>query len=94
MMYFYYQTTNLTIYNNFNRRKLKKKLEIISIIESTRKKYNLGLPQEQEFEKYNWVIKGFHKELLIPKQLKHKIIFYSNRCFPNAYLNYRKLFKK
>lgn len=70
------------------RQELKKKLEIVSIIESTRKKYNLSLPQEQEFEKYDWVVKGFHRELLIPKQLKHKIIFYSNRFFPDLYSKY------
>jgi glycosyltransferase involved in cell wall biosynthesis len=73
------------------RQELKKKLEMVSIIESNRKKYNLSLPQEQEFEKYDWVVKGFHRELLIPKQLKDRIIFYSNRYFPNMYSRYRKV---
>ena len=73
------------------RQELKKKLEIISIIESTRKKYNFGLPKEHEFEKYDWVVKGFYKQLLIPNQMKHKLIFYSNRYFPNLYSYYRKL---
>lgn len=73
------------------RQELKKKLEIISIIENTRNKYSLGLPQEQEFQKYDWVVKGFHRELLIPEKMKHKIIFYLNRNFPNLYPKYRKL---
>jgi glycosyltransferase involved in cell wall biosynthesis len=76
------------------RQEVKKKLEIVSIIESTRKKYNLGLPQEQEFEKYNWVIKGFYRQLLIPEKLKNRVIFYSNRYFPNLYPSYRHFLKK
>ncbi len=73
---------------------LKKKLEIVSIIESTRKKYNFGLPQEQEFVNYDWVFKGFYRELLIPENLKDRIIFYSNRYFPNLYPTYRAYVKK
>jgi len=76
------------------KEELIKKLEIISIIESTRKKYKLGLPHENEFSKYDWVIKGFYRQLMIPNNLKHRLIFYSNRYFPNLYPNYRLLFKK
>ena len=73
---------------------LKKKLEILSIIESTRKKYKLGLLQEQEFEKYDWVVKGFYRQLLIPEKLKNRVIFYTNRYFPNLYPSYRHFLKK
>lgn len=76
------------------RQELKKKLEIISIIESTRKQFKLGLPNENEYIFYDWVIKGFYRELLIPKQIKHKLIFYSNRYFPEIYSKYRKTLKK
>lgn len=76
------------------KEELKKKLEIISIIESTRKKYKFGLPMESEFSKYDWIIKGFYQQLMIPDSLKHRLIFYSNRHFPNLYPNYRLLFKK
>jgi glycosyltransferase involved in cell wall biosynthesis len=70
---------------------LKKKLEIISIIESTRKKFRMGLPNEHEFSMYDWVTKGFYRQLIIPKKLKDRIIFYSNRYFPNMYSRYRKV---
>ncbi len=73
------------------RQELKKKLEIISIVESTRKKFKLGIPQDQEFEKYDWVVSGFYRQLIIPNQIKHKLIFYFNRHFPNLYPSYRKL---
>jgi glycosyltransferase involved in cell wall biosynthesis len=76
------------------RQELKKKLEIISIIESTRKQFKLGLPNENEYKFYDWVIKGFYRELLIPKQIKHKLIFYSNRYFPSIYSKYRKILRK
>ncbi len=76
------------------RQELKKKLEIISIIEAIRKKFKLGLPNENEFSKYDWVIKGFYRQLMIPDNLKLRLIFYSNRYFPNLYPNYRLLFKK
>ncbi|MFM7667883.1 MAG: glycosyltransferase family 2 protein [Bacteroidota bacterium] len=72
---------------------LQKKLEIISIIESTRKNFKLGLPQEDEFTKYDWVIKGFYRQLMIPKNLKSRIIFYSNRYYPNLYPSYRSFFR-
>jgi glycosyltransferase involved in cell wall biosynthesis len=75
------------------KQELKKKLEIISIIESTRKEYNLGLPQTKEFEKYDWVVKDFYRQLVIPSDYKQKLIFYSNRYFPRLYPNYRRLFK-
>lgn len=71
----------------------RKQLEIISIIESVRKKYQLGLPQPHEYQKYDWVIKGFYRKLLIPKELKHKIIFFSNRFYPNLYYTYRSIFR-
>ncbi len=74
------------------KEELRKKLEIISIIEKTRKKFKLGLPQIHEYSKYDWVVKGFHKQLIIPKGIKHKIIFYSNRYFPNLYKAYRQVF--
>ncbi len=73
------------------KEELKKKLEIISIIESTRKRYKLGLPKKSEFPKYDWVVKGFYRQLMIPVKLKYKIIFYSNRYFPYVYSKYRKL---
>ena len=76
------------------KQELRKKLEIISIIEAIRKKFKLGLPHENEFSKYDWVIKGFYRQLMIPDNLKHRLIFYSNRYFPNLYPNYRLLFKK
>jgi glycosyltransferase involved in cell wall biosynthesis len=76
------------------KEELKKKLEIISIIESTRKKYSLGLPNENEFSMYDWVIKGFYRELMIPTNIKDRIIFYSNRYFPNLYLTYLELANK
>jgi glycosyltransferase involved in cell wall biosynthesis len=70
---------------------LQKKLEIISIIELVRKKHKLGLPIESEFPNYDWVTKGFYRQLMIPETLKDQIIFYSNRYFPNLYSSYRKL---
>jgi hypothetical protein len=73
------------------KEELKKKFEIISIIETTRKKYRLGLPKNNEFSFYDWVFKGFYRELLIPENLKDRIIFYSNRYLPNLYSKYRKL---
>ena len=73
------------------KEELKKKLEIISIIESTRKKINLGMPSKDELTNYDWVTKGFYRQLIIPKKLKDRIIFYSNRYFPNLYSNYRKV---
>jgi glycosyltransferase involved in cell wall biosynthesis len=73
------------------KEELTKKLEIISIIESTRKKINLGMPSANEFNNYDWVTKGFYRQLIIPKKLKYRIIFYSNRYFPNLYSSYRKL---
>ncbi len=76
------------------RQELKKKLEIISIVESTRIKYRLGLPNENEYKLYDWVIKGFYRELMIPKELKHKLIFFTNRYFPDFYNRYRQLLKK
>jgi glycosyltransferase involved in cell wall biosynthesis len=77
-----------------SKQELKKKLEIISIIESTRKHYKLGLPNESEFKFYDWIIKGFYRELMIPIKLKHKLIFFSNRYFPDFYNRYRNLLKK
>jgi hypothetical protein len=73
------------------KEELKKKLEIILIIESTRKKFRMGLPNEHEFAMYDWVINGFYRQLIIPKRLKDRIIFYSNRYFPNMYSRYRKV---
>jgi hypothetical protein len=73
------------------KEELKKKLEIISIIESIRKKNNLGMLSTDEFTNYDWVSKGFYRQLIIPKKLKDRIIFYSNRYFPNLYSNYRKV---
>jgi hypothetical protein len=73
---------------------LKKKLEIISIIESTRKQFKLGVPNENEYKFYDWVVNGFYRELIIPKKLKHMLIFYSNRFYPNLYFLYLKLFNK
>ena len=76
------------------KQELKKKLEIISIIETTRKQFKLGVPNENEYKIYDWVVKGFYRELLIPENLKDRIIFYSNRYFPNLYPSYRHFFKK
>jgi glycosyltransferase involved in cell wall biosynthesis len=73
------------------KEELKKKLEIISIIESTRKKNNLGMLSTDEFTNYDWVTKGFYRQLIIPEKLKDQIIFYSNRYFPNMYSRYRKV---
>jgi glycosyltransferase involved in cell wall biosynthesis len=72
----------------------RKELEIISIIELTRKKFHLGLPQPHEYPKYDWVIKGFYRKLLVPKELKHKLIFFSNRYYPKLYETYRAFFKQ
>jgi glycosyltransferase involved in cell wall biosynthesis len=76
------------------KQELKKKLEIISIIETTRMQFKLEVPNENEYKFYDWVIKGFYKELIIPKKLKHMLIFYSNRFYPNLYFSYLKLFNK
>lgn len=69
----------------------RKRLEVIKIIEYARKTCGLGIPQPEEFEKYDWVQKGFYRELLVPEQLKHKIIFYANRYVPGLYNQYLKL---
>ncbi len=76
------------------KEELKKKLEIISIIESTREKFRMGLPNEHEFSMYDWVTKGFYRQLIIPEKLKDRIIFYSDRYFPELYPTYRAYVKK
>ena len=76
------------------KQELKKKLEIISIIETTRMQFKLEVPNENEYKFYDWVVKGFYRELIIPKKLKHMLIFYSNRFYPNLYFSYLKLFNK
>jgi hypothetical protein len=69
-------------------------LDIISIIETTRMQFKLEVPNENEYKFYDWVVKGFYRELIIPKKLKHMLIFYSNRFYPNLYFSYLKLFNK
>ena len=76
------------------KQELKKKLEIISIIETSRMQFKLEVPNENEYKFYDWVVKGFYRELIIPKKLKHMLIFYSNRFYPNLYFSYLKLFNK
>lgn len=69
----------------------RKRLEIISTIEYARKSAGLALPEESEYAKYDWVQKGFYKQLLVPEGIKHKLIFYVNRYYPGLYSRYQKL---
>jgi len=71
----------------------RKQLEIISIIEYSRKKFLMGLPSVDEYSKYDWVIKGFYRNLLVPTSIKQRLIFYSNRYYPKLYSKYRSFFK-
>jgi glycosyltransferase involved in cell wall biosynthesis len=73
------------------REELRKRLEMIYIIEYSRKKFRMGAPVIEEYEKYDWVEKGFYRKLLVPSNVKDKLIFYSNRHFPGYYDSYREI---
>jgi hypothetical protein len=47
-----------------------------------------------EYPKYDWVVNGFYRQLLIPKNLKNKLIFFVNRHHPSIYPAYVKLKKR
>jgi glycosyltransferase involved in cell wall biosynthesis len=85
--------TSSTRNKKSDKEELRKKLEIISIVEKAREKYGLGQPIENEYKKYDWAGKGFYRNFLIPRELKHKTIFYANRHFPYLYKRYRQVFR-
>jgi glycosyltransferase involved in cell wall biosynthesis len=74
-----------------NKEELRKNLEIIKIIEYARKLFKKKQLETSEYPKYDWVINGFYRQLLIPKNLKNKMIFFVNRHYPSIYPAYVKL---
>jgi glycosyltransferase involved in cell wall biosynthesis len=77
-----------------NKQEQIKKREIIQIIERTRKIVGKKKLDTSEYVKYNWVNNGFFHEIVRPKLLKHRAIFYLNRYLPNLYPTYQKFFRK
>jgi hypothetical protein len=77
-----------------NKQEQIKKREIIQIIERTRKIVGKKNLDTSEYVKYNWVNNGFFHEIVRPKLLKHRAIFYLNRYLPNLYPTYQKFFRK
>jgi glycosyltransferase involved in cell wall biosynthesis len=74
-----------------SKQELKKKLEIILIIELIRREFKLGILKEIELSKYDWISIKFYKNLIIPTSLKEKLVFYLNRYYPKIYPAYQKL---
>ena len=67
--------------------------EMIRVIEHTRLIAGLKDFKLEERAKYDWIGRGFFRQLEIPTTFKHKVVFYLNRHLPRFYPIYIRLKK-